>query len=144
MIPTIAAPAAAYPRKNTRTRLLLTLLLDGREVPEAELCRKLGHTYRSAIQRLEGERYCWRIINVLDDEGLIIARKLDPRHLTECHIDDARARLERLNELKDKSHRQAMRERQRAARSALELQHAKERLEQFEKENAPEVSPESV
>ena len=137
MIPTLAAPADAYPRNNSRARLLLTLLLDGREVPEAELCRKLGHTYRSAIQRLAGDRYCWRIINVLDDEGLISARKLDPRHLTGCPTDDGRARLERLNELKAVSHQQAMRERQRAAKSALELQHAKERLVRFEQENAP-------
>ncbi len=137
MIPTIAAPAAAYPRKNSRPRLLLTLLLDGQEVPDAELYRKLGRNFRSAIQRLAGDRYSWRIINVLDDEGVISARKLDPRHLTGCPIDDARARLERLNELKAKSHQQAMRERQRTARSALELQHAKERLVRFEQENAP-------
>ncbi|VFB08635.1 Uncharacterised protein [Aeromonas salmonicida] len=137
MIPTLAAPTDSYLRKNSRARFLLTLLLDGREVPEAELCRKLGHTYRSAIQRLAGDRYCWQIINVLDDEGLISARKLDPRHLTGCPTDDGRARLERLNELKAVSHQQAIRERQRAAESALELQHAKELLVRFEQENAP-------
>ncbi|MFM5469166.1 hypothetical protein [Aeromonas sp. R1-2] len=137
MIRNLAAPASAYPKKNTRARLLLTMLLDGQEVPEKELCRRLGHTYRSAIQLLEGARYQWRIINVINDEGIITARKLDPRHLTGCPTDDGRARLERLNELREKSHQRALSENQRLERAALELRHANERLAQFEKENAP-------
>ncbi|HEA3089586.1 TPA: hypothetical protein RVR74_001893 [Aeromonas salmonicida] len=76
--------------------MLLALLLRDESVAEKELCRQLGHNYRAAIQRIEGDRYLWRIINVLDERGEIVARKLDDRHKSGDPRLDDQARHERL------------------------------------------------
>lgn len=122
--------------------MLLALLLRDESVAEKELCRQLGHNYRAAIQRIEGDRYLWRIINVLDERGEIVARKLDDRHKSGDPRLDDQARHERLVELRTKSAAQAAREKRRAAIARAELVEAIERLEAFNaaNEDAPEGS----
>lgn len=136
------APEWAFPRLNSKARLLLALLLRDEFVTEKELCRQFGHNYRAAIQRIEGERYQWRIINVLGADGAIAARKLDDRHKSGDPRLDAQARNERLVELRTKSAAQAAREKRRAAIARAELVKAIERLEAFNaaNEDAPEGS----
>ncbi|HDN9015619.1 TPA: hypothetical protein P2I01_002496 [Aeromonas salmonicida] len=133
------APEWAFPRLNSKARLLLALLLRDEFVAEKELCRQFGHNYRAAIQRIEGDRYLWRIINVLGADGAIVARKLDDRHKSGDPRLDAQARHERLVELRTKSAAQAAREKRRAAIARAELVEAIERLEAFNaaNENAP-------
>lgn len=133
------APDWANPRLNSKARMMLALLLRDDAVPEAELCRLFGHNYRSAIQTLEGDRYLWRIQNVLGDDGQIVARKLDDRHKSGDPHLDGQARHERLVELKTKSATQAHREKRRAAIARAELADAIDRLNAFNatNENAP-------
>lgn len=139
------APVCAFPRLNSKTRMMLALLLRDESVTEKELCRQFGHNYRSFLQRLEGDRYLWRIINVLGADGEIVARRLDDRHKSEDPRLDAQARHERRVELKTKSATQAIHEKRRAAIARAELADAIERLAAFNanKEESPEDSPEA-
>lgn len=133
------APACAFPRLNSKTRMMLALLLRDESVTEEEICRQFRHNYRSLLQYLEGDRYLWRIINVLGADGEIVARKLDDRHKSGDPRLDAQARHERRVELKTKSATQAIHENRRAAIARAELADAIERLEAFNatNENAP-------
>ena len=126
-------PDWAFPQLKTRPREMLACLLGEKVIAESELCHRFGHNYRSAIQILEGKRYCWRIENVLDEKGVIVGRKLDSRHLS------GDPRLERAVELKQKSAEQAFREKRRASIARVELDIAMEQLAAFdvENENAP-------
>lgn len=129
------APDRAFPRLNSEARMLLALLLRDEFVTEEDICRQFGSNCRSPIQTLEGKRYCWRIINLLDERGEIIARKLDDRHKSGDPRLDAQARHERLVELRTKSAIQAAREKRRAAIARAELADAIERLEAFNAAN---------
>ncbi|MDF2413045.1 hypothetical protein [Aeromonas sp. 1HA1] len=129
------APALAFPRLNCKARMVLALLLRDESVTEKELCRQFGHNYRSLLQRLEGDRYLWRIINVLGADGKILARKLDDRHKSGDLRLDAQARHERRVELRTKSAAQAINEAQRAARASVEKLEAIELLEVFNAKN---------
>ncbi|MCR3970810.1 hypothetical protein NUK55_06800 [Aeromonas veronii] len=133
------APEWAYPRLNSKSRLMLALLLRDESVAEKELCRQFGHNYRAVIQCIEGERYLWRIINVLDEKGEIAARKLDDRHKSGDPRLDGQARHERRVELRTKSAAQAARETRRFALARTKLAEAKEQLEALNaaNENAP-------
>lgn len=129
------APDRAFPKLNSKARMLLALLLRDEFVTEEDICRQFGSNCRSSIQTLEGKRYCWRIINLLDERGEIIARKLDDRHKSGDPRLDAQARHERLVELRTKSAIQAAREKRRAAIARAELADAIERLEAFNAAN---------
>ncbi|WP_429149789.1 hypothetical protein [Aeromonas veronii] len=145
MVQNHCAPSWSFPRLNTQSYMMLTLLLTGEVIAETEICRIFGHNYRSVIQSLGGRRYCWRIENVLDAKGDIAGRKLDPRHLSGVPYQDIKARLERAVELKKKSANQAFREKRRAVKAGAELDIAIERLEAFNahREESPEDSPEA-
>lgn len=137
------APEWAFPKnKDSKAHLLLALLLRDEFVAEKELCHQFGHNYRSAIQLIEGDRYLWRIINVLGADGTNVARKLDDRHKSGDPRLDAHARHERLVELRTKSAAQAAREKRRAPIAQAKLVKAIERLEAFNaaNEDAPEGS----
>ena len=125
------APEWAFPRDKTKASEMLALLLCKESVTEKELCRLFGHNYRSTIQTLEGDRYCWRIVNVLDEKGAIIARKLDDRHKSGDPRLDAQARYERLVELKAKSAAQAKREGRREPKAWADLHDAIEQRNAF-------------
>ena len=123
--------SCAFPRDNTKASRMLALLLHKESVTEKELCRRFGHNYRSTIQTLEGDRYCWRIVNVLDEKGEIVARKLDDRHKSGDPRLDAQARYERLVELKAKSAAQAKREGRREPKAWADLHNAIEQRNAF-------------
>ena len=135
-----SAHSCALPRDNTKASEMLALLLCKESVTEKELCRRFGHTYRSTIQTLEGDRYCWRIVNVLDEKGAIIARKLDDRHKSGDPRLDEQARHDRRVELWTKSAAQAKRERRREPKATADLRDAIEQRDAFNaaKENAPQ------
>ena len=121
----------ALPRDNTKASEMLALLLCKESVTEKELCRRFGHTYRSTIQTLEGDRYCWRIVNVLDEKGEIVARKLDGRHKSGDLRLDEQARHDRLVELRAKSAAQAKREGRREPKATADLHDAIEQRNAF-------------
>ena len=125
------APEWAFPRPNTKASRMLALFLSKESVTEKELCHLFGHTYRSTIQTLEGDRYCWRIVNMLDEKGEIAARKLDDRHKSGDPRLDEQARHDRRVELWTKSTAQAKRERRREPKACTELHNAIEQRNAF-------------
>ena len=138
------APEWAYPRLNSKGRLMLALLLRDESVAEKELCRQFGHNYRAVIQCIEGERYLWRIINVLDERGESAARKLDDRHKSGDPRLDEQARHDRRVELRAKSAAQAKREGRREPKATADLRDAIEQRNAFggAKKNAPQTEGE--
>lgn len=110
---------------------MLALFLRKESVTEKELCRRFGHTYRSTIQTLEGDRYCWRIVNMLDEKGEIAARKLDDRHKSGDPRLDEQARHDRRVELRAKSAAQAKREGRREPKATADLRDAIEQRNAF-------------
>ncbi|MEL4279169.1 MULTISPECIES: hypothetical protein [Shewanella] len=129
-------PSNVIPKTNSKSYRLLALLANG-EVANVELiCYEVGINCRSPLQQLMGKRYgFWNIIPVCDDKGLIVGRKLDPRHLSEEPKLDARARAERRVELARESLGQSIHEKARVRKARAELSEAEEHLLSLESEN---------
>lgn len=133
-----AAPATAIPKSNTKAYRLLVMLLSG-ELPEVHLLISLGGNCRSPLQALmNGTHDYWNIIPVYDHKHRIIARKLDPRHLSGDPMLDARARAERRYDLANDSLKQSIQEQARVNKAFAELIDAEANLLELQKENASE------
>jgi len=101
------APNEAIPPLGTNARQYLDLLALG-EVKENDAMVLFNGNQRSPIQDLGGDRYCnWFIRPIENEQGVIIARKLNERHFSGDKQLDADARKERKRTLKECSHKQA-------------------------------------
>lgn len=131
-----SVPSNVIPKTNSKSYRLLALLANG-EVANVELiCSEVGINCRSPLQQLMGKGYgFWNIIPVCDDKGLIVGRKLDPRHLSEDPKLDARARAERRVVLARESLGQSIHEKARFSKAMTELSEAEEHLLSLESEN---------
>ena len=122
-----AAPLEAIPKQFSYSYLYLKLLIQEQLCESIFLSEKkalevLGKDPRSARQRLMNEASnFWNIIPVYDDKGLIIGRKLDPRHLSGDPELDQAARRERQKQLRVISHKQAVQGRKREPKAFTEM-----------------------
>ncbi|MFA0349673.1 hypothetical protein AB4486_22495 [Vibrio sp. 10N.222.55.C6] len=131
----------AIPKFGTPHRQLLEMYLTGECVEEDEIVKVFGRNVRTLIQALRGDRFNhWRFISIYDSDGVISARHLDPRHLSQDRQQDALARAERRKELKSSSHRQAMKGAARVERAFDELQAASNELTDLTLGNKKPVS----
>ncbi|MFA0523896.1 hypothetical protein AB4517_09875 [Vibrio sp. 10N.222.52.C3] len=134
----------AIPKYGTPARQLLDMYLTGAVVEEDEIVEVFGRNVRTLIQALRGDRYKnWRLINICDNDGVISARHLDPRHLSQDREQDALARAQRRKELKEVSHRQAMKGAARVERAFNELEDANNELTDLALGNKKPVSKNS-
>ncbi|RHW76803.1 hypothetical protein [Colwellia sp. RSH04] len=118
------APNEAIPPLGTNARKYLDLLALG-EVKESEAMLLFNGNQRSPIQDLGADRYCnWLIKPIENEQGVIVARKLDERHFSGDKQLDADARTERKRILKDRSHKQAKQGRIREPKAFKELTEA--------------------
>ena len=118
---TFTAPDGALPKSGTQAAKLLALLKNGSEVEELKLADIFESNQRSPIQDL-GSDYLlnWLIHPIENEQGKIIARQLDHRHLSGCPMLDANARKERRKQLKERSYKQAKQGRIREPKIKLE------------------------
>ncbi len=129
-------PAYTIPKLGTKAYRLLVLLADGNAVNNEHILNSLGGNYRSQLQALQNKRYgFWNIIAEYDDKGIIVSRKLDPRHLSGEPKLDARARAERRVELAKESLEQSIHEKARVSKARAELSEAEDHLLGLESEN---------
>lgn len=116
------APPTVIPKTNTKAYRLLVLLAKGEPVPEVSILIELGANFRSQLQTLRNDTYgYWNIIPEFDGKGIIINRRLDPRHLSADSMLDARARAERRLELANESLKQSLNEQARTNKAFAEL-----------------------
>lgn len=114
------APNEAIPQMGTNARQYLNLLALG-EVKESEAMLLFNSNQRSPIQDLGGDRYCnWLIKPIVNEQGVIVARKLDERHFSGDKQLDSDARIERKRILKERSHKQAKQGRIRESKALQE------------------------
>jgi hypothetical protein len=121
------APATAIPNVNTQAYKALCLLATNRLIPtKEELLNKQLSCTRSAINSLMTESHgCWNIINVTKKGSTkILARMLDPRHISGDPQQDAAARRERLKNYKSASHKEAKQGRIREFKAFSEMTEA--------------------
>lgn len=130
------APASAIPKANTKAYRLLALLANGEPVPEVHILIELGGNCRSQLQALKNDTYGhWNILPEYSDKGIIVSRRLDPRHLSGDPMLDARARAERRIELARESLAQSIHEKARTDKAMAELSKAEDHLLGLESEN---------
>jgi hypothetical protein len=123
------SPVSAIPKANTKAYRLLALLANGKPVPEIHILIELGGNCRSQLQALKNDTYGhWNIIPEFDDKGIIVSRRLDPRHLSGDPMLDARARAERRVELKRESLTLSIHEKARTSKARAELSEAEDHL----------------
>jgi hypothetical protein len=116
------APEGAMPKPGTQAHKLLSKLEYGHAIPEMELAFLFNSNQRSAIQDLGSDSLQnWNILPIEDESGKIVARQLDPRHLSGDPILDLEARRERRLLLKKRSHKQAHQGRVREPKAYKEL-----------------------
>ncbi len=131
-------PQNAIPEIGTVERAMLDLYMSGEHVPEQTLCDEFGRNYRSVQQKLRGDRYChWLFIEV-KEKGVIEARYLDPRHLSQDREQDALARAERRQELRRESLLDAINGASRVQTAFDELEVANQELFELQKKTSPE------
>ncbi len=115
------APDGALPKSGTQAAKLLELLKNGSEVKELKLADIFESNQRSPIQDLGSDNLLnWLIHPIENEQGKIIARQLDHRHLSGCIKLDANARKERRKQLKERSYKQAKQGRIREPKIKLE------------------------
>ncbi|PMO60355.1 hypothetical protein BCT06_12730 [Vibrio breoganii] len=127
----IGVPTEAIPPLGAPARQMLDMYLSGDAISEDELCEEFGRNYRTIFQALRGDRYLhWRFLDLVED-GVIEARYIDPRHLSQDRNLDALARAERKAELKSDSHREAMSGANRVKSAFEELEEARAKLSEL-------------
>lgn len=118
------APNEAIPLLGTQARKYLDLLARG-IVKEDNAMLLFNGNQRSPIQDLGSDNLCnWLIHPIENEEGRIIARKLDSRHFSGDKQLDNDARKERKRILKERSHKQAKQGRIREPKAFQELSEA--------------------
>lgn len=133
----LGVPFEAIPLNGTQSRSMLNKFITGDSVPEQDLCDEFGRNYRSHLQQLRGDRYLhWRFIDERDAQNIIVARRLDTRHLSGDRKLDALARAERRKELREDSHREAVDGASRVRSAYAELEEANQILAELKRENA--------
>jgi hypothetical protein len=126
-------PTEAIPAEGSPARRALNLYMNGGEIEEQALYNELGLNCRSLLQRLRGDRFLhWNLISIKED-GEIIRRYLDPRHLSGDRYQDALARAERKKELKEDSHKEAMLGASRIGSAYEDLIEATQKLSELKK-----------
>ena len=119
------APDGAIPKAGTNAAKLLTLLMSGEPVNELELAVIFYSNQRSPIQDLGGDKLLhWLIHPIINEQGKIVARQLDKRHLSGCAKLDSDARKERRKQLKQLSYKQAKQGRIREPKIRFECSEA--------------------
>lgn len=128
--------ADAIPPTGSKHRLMLDPYMNGKTILEDELCNKFGRNYRGIFQALRGDKYeHWRFIDIFDENGIIVARQIDERHLSKSYEQDRLARAERKKELKEDSFREAVAGANRVKPSYEELTEATSNLNELQTTN---------
>jgi hypothetical protein len=100
---------SSIPPMGSKHRQMLNLYMSGEVVQEDILCDEFGRNFRGIFQALRGDKYChWRFVDIQDENGIIEARQIDSRHLSQDPILDSLARAERRKELKADSFKEAV------------------------------------
>ncbi|MFT5815115.1 MAG: hypothetical protein ACI9VT_002886 [Psychroserpens sp.] len=99
----------SIPPIGSKHRQMLDFYMNGEKVQEDTLCDKFGRNFRGIFQALRGDKYCnWRFVDIHDENGIIEARQIDLRHLSQDSTLDSLARAERRKELKSDSFKEAL------------------------------------
>ncbi len=126
------APAKAIPRVNKNPYKMLKLLANGEPIVIREADKFLNAPCRDAVSRLRKDgRLNWSIHTLQNEQGKDVYYQLDPRHLSGCKEQDAKARLHSKIKHKTRSVKQARSEKERlpkAKRELTELTKKKKRL----------------
>ncbi|MCE0557408.1 hypothetical protein [Motilimonas sp. E26] len=127
----IVAPDKAIPKPKAQAYKYLSALINNDEVSELDLLIMFKGSQRAPLQKLEGDRHeYWNIIPIKKN-GVIVARKLDPRHKSGCPNLDAEARQERKVELREVSRKQAESESKRLPKAIVQYEQAVEEASQL-------------
>jgi hypothetical protein len=130
----------SIPPLGSKHRQMLNLYMSGEIVQEDTLCDKFGRNFRGIFQALRGDKYChWRFVDIQDENGIIEARQIDSRHLSQDLILDSLARAERRKELKADSFKEAVAGANRVKPSYDEYIEASELLNDLHMINESEV-----
>ena len=99
----------SIPPTGSKHRQMIDLYMTSEVVQEDTLCDKFGRNFRGIFQALRGDKYGhWRFVDIQDENGVIEARRIDPRHLSKDSVQDSIARAERRKELKSDSLKEAI------------------------------------
>jgi hypothetical protein len=136
----LAVALESIPPINSKHRQMLDLYMSGKIVQEDTLSDKFGRNFRGIFQALRGDKYChWRFVDIHDENGIIEARQIDSRHLSQHTIIDSLARAERRKELKAHSFNEAIAGANRVKPSYDEYMEASELLNELHMVNELEV-----
>tara|TARA_R100000544_G_scaffold31136_1_gene17381 strand:+ start:1862 stop:2332 length:471 start_codon:yes stop_codon:yes gene_type:complete len=136
---------SSVPPMGSKHRQMLDLYMSGEVVQEDILCDKFGRNFRGIFQALRGDKYChWRFVDIQDENGIIEARKIDSRHLSQDPILDSLARAERRKELKADSFKEAVAGANRVKPSYDEYMEASDFLNELHINNGLEMKQPEV
>ena len=132
----------SIPPMGSKHRQMLDLYMSGEVVQEDILCDKFGRNFRGVFQALRGDKYYhWRFIDIQHENGIIEARQIDSRHLSQDPILDSLARAERRKELKADSFKEAVAGANRVKPSYDEYMEASDFLNELHITNTVEIKP---